>query len=668
MKSIKTRMIMVFSIIIFLMTGTMGLYTIFTVENSLVESEMSALQSAASKGSDYLDAVLHEELVYIETLASNPYLIDDLFNGIEYTSYFVKELEKSGYVSFVLSDKTGKSVTLDDYRYAFDISKQPYFNEAINGQTFISDLILVEETEDLVIMIATPIYYEDKIVGVLSGTMDAMMISEIIDGLDHKETGYAYLLNTRGTIVGHGDRELVKNQYNVIEAGKTDDSNQALAELFEVDMLKQSFGYGSYSFQDNTRLVGYSSMKNAPWILIIGMEESELTRVVNEMAIGFIAATLVFGVIGVVITFFVSLSIARPIESASAKMRKLSELDFRYNPQDKSYLNRKDEIGRMDNAMKVMQENIITFIRQTSESTEQVAASAEELTATSQEAATVSEEVARTIDEISRGVTDQARDTEDTLLSTTELDQVLMNNLNDIDELNKATVRIDTAKEAGNEILAQLIEKTHDSNKSADVIYNIILNNNERAEKIENSSAMIQSIADQTNLLALNAAIEAARAGEAGKGFAVVADEIRKLAEQSNDFTKDIKAVIDDLKEKSQEAVSTMEYVRQIMDEQGVSVKDTEEKFKGIATAIETINGVVENLNSSSKNMYESKEAIINSINNLSAVSEENAAGTQQASASMEEQSATIQEIANSGENLATISEELNQFLDKFKI
>ncbi len=59
----------------------------------------------------------------------------------------------------------------------------------------------------------------------------------------------------------------------------------------------------------------------------------------------------------------------------------------------------------------------------------------------------------------------------------------------------------------------------------------------------------IDGISKQTNLLALNAAIEAARAGEYGKGFAVVADQVRKLSGRSEQFSQQIRSMVDSVRE-----------------------------------------------------------------------------------------------------------------------
>ncbi|MPM71685.1 putative methyl-accepting chemotaxis protein YoaH [bioreactor metagenome] len=210
--------------------------------------------------------------------------------------------------------------------------------------------------------------------------------------------------------------------------------------------------------------------------------------------------------------------------------------------------------------------------------------------------------------------------------------------------------------------------KTKRSSESAKEIYEIVINNNKSAEKIDSSSTMIQSIADQTNLLALNAAIEAARAGEAGRGFAVVAGEIRKLAEQTNSFTDEIKQVIEELKTRSNAAVQTIYEVKDIVNAQSDSVEETRHRFDLIADSIGATEAVIQKLTEGTKTLNMNKAKLVDLMQNLSAIAEENAAGTEEASAATEEQAASSMELSRASEGLAEIAGKLQELIRKFKI
>lgn len=504
---------------------------------------------------------------------------------------------------------------------------------------------------------AAPIYsLTNKYIGAVATSLNLSEVSKMIGDVRVGEQGYVFVLDDQARVVAHPDPSQVgkilpvEEIKGVIDAGATE-------------------GIVDYQYQNADGLVSdkyavYSYIDSLGWYIMTSMYYDEI----RESSQSLLSAALLIGlmtlVIASIVGFGFSNSITKPILSIVKDMDKVEQGDMTVI----SKVNSKDEIGQLSNKFNNMIENVRKLLENAARVTGDVSDASQTLAASAEEASASSDEVNNTIEEIAKGATDQAHDTENAANLAGNLDEKFELLHNNSQQISTNADNVKQVNEAGANVLKDLKTKSDENNESTSRIASSIKDLEEKSQDIGGILVTISSIAEQTNLLALNASIEAARAGEAGRGFAVVADEIRKLAEESSKSADEIKSIVMMIQEQTGNTVKIMDEFKENADQQYQAVEDMDRSFIEISESIESVSGQIDDIDRFITEMLKDKDAIIGSIANISSVSEETAAASQQVSATMDQQNAAVDEVAKSADQLNLLSKQLSEQINKFKI
>lgn len=480
-------------------------------------------------------------------------------------------------------------------------------------------------------------------------------------GVKGFESSYAYVVNSEGTMLYHPqadkvgkpvENSVVKGLVADIQAGRTPSPRNTTTQ---------------YNFNGEKKYASYYISNDSSFILIISADDSEVSgSVIKALTLSLIFGLLI-GVAGLFVLITLLTRSMRPIGQLSEFVDKMADLDFSRDENSEKLANRQDEFGAMARAILNLQQRLIEVVSNIKDQSSKLFNSSNGMYKHASDMNETTTQVDTAVNEIAQGATSQASQTQTASENVITIGNMIEETNEEVDGLDQTANKMKESHQTAVSILRELGNTNEKTKNSINQIAEQTKTTNESAGKIREATSIIANIADETNLLSLNASIEAARAGEAGRGFAVVASQIQQLADQSSDSAKQIEQIVDELIKDSDQAVATMDTVKEIIDQQSDNVDRTKNAFEELSVGIDDSISAVASISGKMKQMDEARKNVVETVSSLSAIAQENAASTEESSASVSSITTIADEIEESSGDLKNIAKELDNDMNMFR-